>query len=289
MKNWLLVLTFFSLWLTTMFDSDIQQYLAYAIILTVGVLHGANDITLIKTISSKRGSKVRYSKVLLYYLITVLLILAVFFVYPPLALTLFILISSYHFGEQHLKQATVSSHLLSKSCYFFYGLVILFMIFTLNVNKTAPIFLEVTGFEPSPIFFGTTLAIAIVGLLISYSVLWYRKQVHLNVLEELAFLVILALVFTVADLLWAFGIYFVLWHSVPSLRDQIQLLHGKAEIQGLKTYLKTSWLYWLASIVGLVVLYLVLQGNNDYFISILVYFLAAITFPHVIVMSRIED
>lgn len=282
-------MTFFSLWLTTMFDSDIQQYLAYAIILTVGVLHGANDITLIKTISSKRGSKVRYSKVLLYYLITVLLILAVFFVYPPLALTLFILISSYHFGEQHLKQATISSNWLSKSCYFFYGLVILFMIFTLNVNKTAPIFLEVTGFEPSPIFFGTTLAIAIVGLLISYSVLWYRKQVHLNVLEELAFLVILALVFTVADLLWAFAIYFVLWHSVPSLRDQIHLLHGKAEIKGLKTYLKTSWLYWLASIVGLVVLYLVLQGNNDYFISILVYFLAAITFPHVIVMSRIED
>ncbi|MBT8186759.1 MAG: hypothetical protein HKP38_00660, partial [Croceitalea sp.] len=48
------------------------------------------------------------------------------------------------------------------------------------------------------------------------------------------------------------------------------------------------WLYWLISVVGLGILLLVFGENHQFFISILLYFLAAITFPHVIVMSRLK-
>ena len=47
MKNWIIVGTFFCLWLATYFSEGIQAVLAFGSIATVGLLHGANDINII--------------------------------------------------------------------------------------------------------------------------------------------------------------------------------------------------------------------------------------------------
>ncbi|MDT0607974.1 Brp/Blh family beta-carotene 15,15'-dioxygenase [Croceitalea rosinachiae] len=288
MKNWLIVLTFFSLWISTMFSENVQQVLAYVLILSVGVLHGANDINLINLITRGKKKKSNFYKVLAYYLSTVILILGVFSIYPPLALFLFIIISGYHFGEQHFKGKVLKEVILTKLFYFFYGLTILFMIFHFNMNKTNPIFLEVIGFSMPDSFFRNILIAAVSGLVLCFLLVNSRKVIIVNVVEEIFYLLILMVVFKVADLLWAFSIYFILWHSIPSLKDQIEMLYGKFEIKGLLKYLKTSWAYWLTSIIGLIALFLIFKDNKEFFISILIYFLAAITFPHVIVMSKLE-
>ena len=289
MKNWLIVLTFFGLWISTMFNSEIQQYLAYGLILSVGVLHGANDITLIKFTSLYDSKKLSINKILGYYMLTVVLIIGIFTLYPPLALGLFILISSYHFGEQHLKGVVLKDGLISKGFYFFYGLTILFMIFNFNLNKTAIIVQEVTGFLVPEFVFKYVLILGLIGLTVFYLVLAYQKRVQLNIFSEVFHLLILMIVFRVADLLWGFAIYFVLWHSIPSLKDQIEVLYGdKESVLGLKKYLKASWIYWLISLSGLALLYFFFKNDSEFFVTILIYFLAAITFPHVIVMSRLE-
>ncbi|GMN07539.1 hypothetical protein MTsPCn5_29280 [Croceitalea sp. MTPC5] len=289
MKNGIIVATFFCLWISTMFSAVVQQFLGYALILTVGVLHGANDLTLIRFAALKNAIPLRYSSALLYYIAAVFGTLLLFFSYPPLALLSFILISGYHFGEQHFKDRQTLSRFFKVVLFSSYGLLILFMIFYFNVNKTIQILHEITGFRLTD----TSLKfVLILSLVVFTAVMFYArltKQLKANLIEEFFYLLVLFVVFNVADLLWGFAIYFILWHSIPSLADQIRLLYGKAGRSQLVAYLKSSWMYWLLSILGLVVIYMIFQDNMDFFISIMVYFLAAITFPHVIVMSKLEE
>ncbi len=289
MKNGIIVATFFCLWISTMFSAVVQQFLGYALILTVGVLHGANDLTLIRFAALKNAIPLRYSSALLYYIAAVFGALLLFFSYPPLALLSFVLISGYHFGEQHFKGRQLLSRFFKAVLFSSYGLLILFMIFYFNINKTIQILHEITGFRLTD----TSLKfVLILSLVVFTAVMFYArltKQLKANLIEEFFYLLVLFVVFNVADLLWGFAIYFILWHSIPSLADQIRLLYGKAGRSQLVAYLKSSWMYWLLSILGLVVIYMIFQDNMDFFISIMVYFLAAITFPHVIVMSKLEE
>ena len=288
MRNWILVLTFFCLWISTKFNPATQQFLAYAIILTVGVLHGANDIVLLKYLSVNKGVKYSPLRALSYYISVILLVLVLFYFYPPLALLSFIVISSYHFGEQHFGNQLTKKNGFQHVLYFLYGNVILFILFMFNVNKVSSIILEITGFTISHAFITWVLFTSIIGFLLVLLVLKWKDSLNTNLFIELFYLMVLFLVFRTADLLWGFAIYFVFWHSVPSLADQIHLLNGNTNTSGLVRYLKSSWLYWAISITGLGGLYLMFWGNIDFLISVLIYFLAAITFPHVLIMSQLE-
>ncbi len=289
MRNWIIVITVFCLWISTMFKSEVQTFLAYFLILTFGVLHGANDLSLIRFKTDNDGVKFSYSRVLSYYVLTVVAILIVFFSYPPLALFMFVLLSAYHFGEQHLKKMVTGASIIKSAAYLFYGLFILFMIFYFNINKVKIIFDDLTGMVFSTSFFRNTLILAGIGLLGSLAYLRLKNKLRINIFEEFFYLLVLLLVFNTADLLWGFCIYFILWHSLPSIIDQMEFLYGKASKITFIKYLKSSWMYWTVSIVGLLILYYFFRNNTESLISILIYFLAAITFPHVIVMSRLEE
>lgn len=106
MRNLSIVLTFFALWLSTQLSPTVQDYLAYILILTIGVLHGANDITLIGTVSNSK-------KLFLAYLAAMVFVSFLFLISKGIALLFSILISAYHFGEQHLGEHIHGSSNLS--------------------------------------------------------------------------------------------------------------------------------------------------------------------------------
>lgn len=288
MKNWILVLTFFCLWISTKFNPEAQQILAYGIILTVGVLHGANDIVLIRHLSENKGLKYQPLAALGYYIGIIAVVFLLFYFYPPLALLSFIVISAYHFGEQHFSSQFTSHNRFRFLFYFVYGILILFTVFVFNANKVISIIEEVAAIPVSyQLLKGVLIASISVFLLLLFYLKW-KGRIMTNLVKELFYILVLFIVFRTADLLWGFAIYFVFWHSIPSLSDQIQLLNGNTDASGFKSYLKSSWIYWAVSIVGLLALCLIFQGNITFLISILIYFLAAITFPHVIIMSQLE-
>ena len=61
-----LVITVFLLWLTIQINSVYEVYLAYFFILTVGIIHGANDISLISLLT--KNSRESRLKFLVFYL-----------------------------------------------------------------------------------------------------------------------------------------------------------------------------------------------------------------------------
>jgi len=91
--------TFFSLWLAVMFEDDVEHIIAYMFILSFGILHGANDLTLIQKSNPEHQTTKGYLKILGYYVIFVLGSLGLFYIFPSLALLFFVLFSGFHFVE----------------------------------------------------------------------------------------------------------------------------------------------------------------------------------------------
>ncbi|MEN1784931.1 MAG: Brp/Blh family beta-carotene 15,15'-dioxygenase, partial [Bacteroidota bacterium] len=262
-----------------------QDGLAYILILTFGVLHGANDITLIGAVElRKRPLAIIHLK----YIAAVLGISLIFLISKTIPLLAFVLISGYHFGEQHFGSNCTTKTIWRRPFFFSYGLTILFMIFAIKVKAVVPVIQEIIQLQlPEAFFFwGLGIVASIFMVLLVY--LSWTKVIQVNLIKELFFLVVLGVVFHQASLAWGFGIYFVIWHSFPSLHDQLQFLYGKVSATTFARYLRSSWIYWGISIAGLAFLYFLLKDKTDYFITMVLYVLAAITFPHVMVMSQIE-
>lgn len=285
MKNWIIVATFFSLWLSTQFDVRIQDYLAYGLILTFGVLHGANDLAIIGKLNTEKQG---YRKKLMRYLLVIAVVTVVFLVSKPMALLLFVGCSAYHFGEQHYGHNFKISSNWNPILYVSYGSVVLFMIFTLQINKVIPIINEVSGFVLQGQELVTGLFVSIGCYVLSLGILYKKGVLEVNLVKEVFMLLVLAVVFYHASLAWAFCIYFIFWHSLPSLIDQLGYLYGEISWRSFCTYLRSSILYWSLSLVGMGLLYVFLKDDLDSFISLILYLLAAITFPHVLVMRKLE-
>ena len=106
-----------------------------------------------------------------------------------------------------------------------------------------------------------------------------------HIIEQLFYLVLLCVIFKSSSLIWGFTIYFIFWHSIPSLNDQIKFLYGKYSFHNFKLYVKSAFLYWILSLIGITILYFVaidLVVFDALFFSLL----ASITFPHAIVILK---
>nr|WP_313795275.1 Brp/Blh family beta-carotene 15,15'-dioxygenase [uncultured Allomuricauda sp.] len=288
LRNVMIVITIFALWFSVFFSEQIEGFISYALIFSFGILHGSNDIQLIHISSKRSGGKVSKKKVFALYVFTVLVILLTFSFFPRLAFLFFILISGFHFGEQHWNKNLTKKTVWNKLLYTLYGLFILFMIFYIKYEQASQIINDISGFQfQEDVYLAITSVIGI-ALVVQLSFYLYFNFLKVSILEELFFLGIFFVIFKTASLLWGFCIYFIVWHSIPSLVDQMNFLYGTSNKWTLLQYLKSSWKYWLISLIGLFGLYFLLKEDNQFFTSIMLYFLAAITFPHVIVMSRLE-
>jgi Brp/Blh family beta-carotene 15,15'-monooxygenase len=206
---------------------------------------------------------------------------------PDIALLLFVIISAYHFGEQHWHDVLVYSQRYIKLFYeLVYGCFIFSLIFYFHLTEVESIIESICGYYINLSMMWLYLTVSGV-LLVLVGIYFYRtnKFFKMQITEQILYLLVLAIIFRVSGLIWSFAIYFVLWHSLPSLHDQIKFLYGSVDRNTIFDYIKKAFVYWLASIVGLVVLYFVFK-DYKVFEALLFSFIAAITFPHVVVIYK---
>ena len=98
-------------------------------------------------------------------------------------------------------------------------------------------------------------------------------------------IVFLGIIFSQGSLLFGFGFYFIIWHSLPSLKSQIRFLYEGQVTNPFIKYLKSGFIYWMFAIIGLIGFYFLGVLPEEQYISVFFSFLAAITFPHVVVMG----
>lgn len=283
LKNFSIVSTFFALWISTYFNVTSEDFLGYFLILSIGILHGSNDLKIIiKTSIKYRG--LSFFKLLMGYIFIVVLVGVSFYFIPALALLVFILISAYHFGEQHWNAMFFKKNNIVNIFFVSYGLMILFGLFWFNDALTTQIIKNLTHIS---VFYEHFRLVALLSasMTLILSVILYNKGFFkCNIPVELFLLFVFAVVFYKSTLIWSFAIYFILWHSLPSILDQTTKLYGNISKKNIVSYVKNSFLYWLFSVLGLVILFYFLQDDYILFNSVFFSLLAAITFPHVLVM-----
>ena len=271
--------------ISSLVSGEIQWFIALLLIGSVGLLHGANDLNLINALGifpeSSRG------KHLALYLSAVALVLIVFSLNRPLALFFFIVISSFHFGQQHLSEVLNGNMFLRYVNYIAYGSIIFGLLFYTHAIESSTAIAEISGIFFTVDDFLSFLLVSITVWIVTYIIMNPKGYVILGV--ELMILSLFYFLFTRVNLALAFAIYFALWHAIPSLNDQFRILYKGEVKRSWLVYLKQSALFWVLSIIGLAVVFSQVFLQNKTPLPLLVYFLAAITFPHVLVMSRVEN
>lgn len=279
--NFAIVASFFCLWLDSLLSNNAQIIVGFILILTFGILHGANDLLLIKKIDYNK-EQISFQKTLLYYIIVVGLGSLLFWIIPWFALLLFIIVSGYHFGEQQWENLEKSS--MFKLFEFTYGLIILMLLFNFNIKEVQEVIQNITSIVVPKNYFTNGLilnSIALVALGIYYS----NKLVEFKSrwMLETFYLLVFTVIFRVSSLIWGFAIYFIIWHSIPSIINQINYLNGEVSWNNFRKYIRSAFLYWVISLIGIATLYLLFK-DIEIFNALFFSFLAAITFPHVLVI-----
>jgi Brp/Blh family beta-carotene 15,15'-monooxygenase len=162
----------------------------------------------------------------------------------------------------------------------------LFLLFTFNDAGVKLIVSEITGYEITNLYSNIVLAIlgSFIGTVLVVELLTNRLAKEV-ILKELFTLAVLAIIFSSSSLIWGFSIYFILWHSIPSLIEQITFIYGDVKTDSTLKYCKAALPYWIISLIGMVVLYLIFSSEKQFY-SLFFAFIAAVTFPHAFVMLR---
>tara|TARA_Y100001949_G_scaffold115731_1_gene98362 strand:+ start:1581 stop:2480 length:900 start_codon:yes stop_codon:yes gene_type:complete len=281
----IIFLSLFTLFLSNNLSGDYFYFTCYALILTFGIIHGANDI-LILLKGKKATTKAVINKTLKYFFIVVLICL-VFFNLPTISLLFFLLFSAYHFGEQ---QWTIFENKNSNTLtlfYFFFGSLIFTMLFTINSSEVSDVIFDITKFYIPKSAYGISLLILlvinVVFMLINYRIL-KAQLVHQFILFS-----VMSIVFSFFDLLPAFAVYFVYFHSIPSIIEQAEFLFEDSSVKSFRKFIIKGFIYWLIAIIFLAFLYMIVKDKIDFSLGIFFSFLAAITFPHVLVIYKMKE
>lgn len=282
-QDFMIFFTFLLFWISIQFGQIVEDSIAFIIVLSLGIIHGSNDFTILK---KQEKSKSLIKPILIYLLLIFCCVLS-YIINPFISILLFVFLSSYHFGEQHLEDKLNFNLKINLLIYTFYGLFIFALIFIENRNDVDTIMLNLTG-NTIPDLWIKIMLISSASILIGLYFYKVFKKIDttLNIIRELFYLILLYLVFKTTSLILGFAIYFVLWHSIPSVLDQTKFLSGEKNKKAIFKYLKTALIYWVISISGLLLAYYYIE--EKLFSSIIFLVLFAVTAPHVWVMNRMK-
>ena len=257
----------------------------FFMILILGVSHGALDHWRGKNIFHPLLKK-KWS--VLFYPGYILLSLTVIFgwiLFPVIALLLFLLVASYHFGEEDLRFFIKGKGYLFNLVCFFKGLLIITLSFHYNHGTTAIFFeyLMVSSIQYEELtqlkslLFSINLIFVIIGL-----VFLLRKQIDklILILFEIIFI---TLAFIYLPLILAFSMYFCFLHSSKHIIGLALELDSKNIMNGLKLFtIRAAPLTILTAIFAFLSLYFLNENINQNIVQVIFIGLASLTLPHII-------
>ena len=160
-KNFNIIITAFVIWISLYTNAQIELLASGIFVLSLGLMHGSNDINLLKELLIKNKTQ-KWILIGLYISLGATVFMLSFY-WRVLGLIVFMLFSSYHFGEQHLHNKLSASK--TKAIDFtLYGLVIFSMMFATHQSDVQFLILQMTGWNITGIPLNV-ITLCLVGLL----------------------------------------------------------------------------------------------------------------------------
>ena len=263
-------------------------YLSMMLILLLGVPHGATDHILFRHVK-KDYDKGWLSRFFVRYFLLMGLFALTWWVLPSMALMIFLAISAYHFGQSQWHYLEDSKG-VKNAIYISWGAFVLAAPLLWNYAETAPIIEHLTGSDfllsADYQFF---IPVFLVIIITFQTVILYTKNKisTAKLLEECGVLLLLSLLFYSTSLLFGFAVYFVFWHSLDSVKDQIIQLRKIHPDYTLKKYLRQVIPFTLLAFgsIGLFVWLSPAALMTDAWISQFFILISIVTLPHSLLMD----
>jgi len=258
----------------------------------LGIPHGANDHFLYKFCSKKTENKY-FIAFLFKYIFLSILFYFVWYLIPWLALTIFLMVSAYHFGQANWNQVDVGKG-FKNAIYLSWGGFVLAGSLLLNFGETQPIVESLIGFELnlSNSFTRLTPIVFLISTITIASYFLIKEKLSLKeFFTEITSLSALSLLFLFTPLLVGFSCFFVLWHSTVSIADQIEAFQEKNSNFSIKDYLMLAAPMSLLAFIflGAGLYFSAAQPISDQWIGAFFKFISIITLPHTYLMDRLLE
>ena len=273
--------------MATGISESIQLPVFIASVLILGIPHGATD-HLISFVYHGDSSKEGFKKFLNTTLALMAFYAIMWYLVPPVALVIFLIISFYHFGQSQLYYAEkyVHSEILNKTLYILWGASVIGLMICTNLAEAYAILDPIVPLSEQTIFliakWTTWVSVTIFGILL-LSLLIAKILPFRNFLTESAILLVLGVLIASTPLLIAFSIYFALWHSLKSIIVEISVIRKKIQDFNLLAFYKTALPMSLISFAGIVLIIYLNQVLAHGLPPLTIFFvlLSILTFPHI--------
>lgn len=263
-------------------------------VLFFGIPHGSLDHIIYHHEQKEAMSFCSTIKFLLFYLGFALLYAFLWMYSVEFSILLFILISSYHFGEMDLKSMGIKPSIISKILFSTYGFLFLINYLLFQFPQVEEILLGFPGFESRQIEklrllyqYQTEILIISISVFISIlSIFLIRnKLLGLPQIEAIFQLLLLMLIVFNLPILLGFGLYFNIWHAGLSMIEIKKFLGWQNKSYAF-VYRK-SWITNAASLIMILLMFMIFKGNFERLLAVFFMAIAILTAPHMKVISSI--
>jgi len=261
--------------------NEIYEWICFiTILILIGIPHGAIDHLLL----SPEINNKKLFKFIIKYLAIILGYLAIWLIFPTLALLAFIIMSAYHFGQSHFIKLKLKK--LERLTYISLGLFFLSTILWGDFKYTTSILsniIDISSFENYgfPVFL-LTFSLSTILILINL-----RKEAFWLLLESF----FLGILLYYLPLLLGFIIYFGFWHSLPSMQEEFEALKNHIKVDKVKGFIKKLLPFSLISLAGisLILLFFYNMMNSDQLTLLFFVLVSLISAPHIWYMNLFLD
>ena len=277
-------------WFWPEFLQKNQYILLIALVLLIGLPHGATDFLLFRRLRGPGLSRRQIIRFFLFYLGCVLGFLGCWMFFPLVALLLFLVISCYHFGQSNWQYAQLQgwiSFILNLA----WGAFALGGALLWHWNESSVIIGQLIGHVPSwsnAAMANVPWLILLLNIVLLLG-LWVARLIHKQqVLREMTNFMVLSFMLWFTPLLVGFTLYFTLWHSLGSLLDQITFFRRQWPTFSLLHYYRQAAPYTLLAVTGLLALILGQSYlfSNVSLISLFFILISCITLPHILLVEE---
>jgi Brp/Blh family beta-carotene 15,15'-monooxygenase len=216
---------------------------------------------------------------------------------PDVAYILFLLLSSYHFGQSQFSHYFNKQPLSNMFLYLLWGISILSGLVYFNIQEINNITIQYDDFAIFQVLHQKKVMLLVflmsTGLTLIFMIgLTLKKVLKMEILlMELLVIALILICFKLMPLLIGFTFYFAVLHSFKVLREEYSFLNSEKEISSIIGFIKLIAPFTLLSIFGIMFLFGliyidILQLSYGYCLLIII---SSITLPHVFVMNRFYD
>jgi lycopene beta-cyclase len=237
----------------------------------IGIPHGAVDHLLTKDEQLTRPT----IGFILRYLSSAVLLFLLWMIAPTLSLVLFLLYSSWHFGESDLFQWGIKKNKIVIS--WLWGIALLSLLLISHISETRDIMLQLGVTIPSFITKNTFAFSSIISIIAF--IIGVTTQNKLMILS-----LIMLLLATQLPLLTAFGLYFIGQHSINSWMHIKKGLKINNKQFFLNAFPFTFGAFLLFGLLIYLVNIEIIKSNNNNLISFFFIFISCISLPHILVI-----